>query len=361
MKNIKTFIVLFFAVVFVAALAAESFGYPLFLNKSRKFGAKDCTFCHVSPEGGPPWNERGQWLIAEKGRRGADAIDVEWLAEYKPGKKAEDKRPEDKRLEDKRPEDKNPAGTVAASTPAGSVEQDLLKLEREWLDAYTRRDVAAMERIEADDFMITFPDGAVKTKADEIASLKGAAPAGTPPIFMTADTRVRLYGDTAVLTGKVIQKGTYGEGPRKGQDYSFEHRYTDVYVKRNGRWQVVASHLTGIGRPSPTQTSSQVVDTPKPAPSTSAPPAAKVDPKILDAYVGQYDTPFGLLNVTKENDHLFGQPNNDTKEELIPESETVFNVPTVGVKITFVKDASGQVTHMNLNVNGQEAQAKKIK
>lgn len=342
MKNIKVLITFGFVVAFVAALAAESFGYPLFLNKARKFGAKDCTFCHVAPEGGPPWNERGQWLIEEKARRGADAIDVEWLAEYKPGKKSEDKKPEENK-----PAENKPAGMAATS----SVEQDLLKLEREWLDAYTRRDVAAMDRIEADDFMITFSDGSVRTKADEIAALKGPAPAGTPPVFMTADTKVRVYGDTAVLTGKVIMKGTQMDGANKGQEFTIEQRYTDTYVKRNGRWQVVASQLTGIGRPPRTQTSGQA----------APPPAAKVDPKNFDAYVGQYDTPFGPLNITKENNRLFGQPGSDTKEELIPESDTVFNVPTVGVKITFVKDASGQVTHMNLNVNGQEAQAKKVK
>jgi len=39
-----------------------------------------------NPEGGPPWNARGQWLIKEKERRGAEIVDVEWLAEYKPGK-----------------------------------------------------------------------------------------------------------------------------------------------------------------------------------------------------------------------------------------------------------------------------------
>ena len=353
MKNIKISIAVVFVVSIVAALAGEAFGYPLFLNKSRKFGAKDCTFCHVALEGGAPWNERGQWLIEEKARRGADAIDVEWLAEYKPGKKVEAKK-----AEDTKPADTKPADTVAASTQSGSVEQELLKLERDWLDAYTKRDVAAMERIEADDFMITFADGVMRTKADEIASLKGPAPAGTPPIFMTAETKVRLYGDTAVLTGKVIMKGTYAEGSKKGEEYNLQYRYTDVYVKRSGRWQVVASHLTGL--PSP-QTSSQVVDTPKPTPSTSAPTAAKVDPKVFDAYVGQYDTPFGLLSITKENDRLFGQPNNDTKEELIPESETVFNVPNVGVKIIFVKDESGQVTHMTLSMNGQETQAKKVK
>jgi hypothetical protein len=74
-----------FSAGLVAALAGQTFGYPPLLAKSKKFGAKDCTFCHVDPDGGPPWNERGQWLIKEKERRGADAVDVEWLANYKPG------------------------------------------------------------------------------------------------------------------------------------------------------------------------------------------------------------------------------------------------------------------------------------
>jgi hypothetical protein len=59
--------------------------YPPFLRKAQKFGAKDCTFCHTQPTGGEGWNERGNWLIAEKERRKADAVDVEWLADYKEG------------------------------------------------------------------------------------------------------------------------------------------------------------------------------------------------------------------------------------------------------------------------------------
>ena len=341
MKKIKIAIALAFIAATVAALAGQSFGYPLFLPKARKFGAKDCTFCHVAPEGGAPWNERGQWLIDEKMRRGAEAVDVDWLADYKPGKKAGDK--------------KSPSQPAPSTPPAqaGSVEQELLKLEGEWLDAYLKHDVAAMERIEADDFMITFPDGRVMTKADEIANLKKPAPAGPGPTFMTADTKVRIYGDTAILTGKFIQKGTYADGPRKGQDYNIQERYTDVYVKRNGRWQVVSSHLSALAPP-PAQL-------PSPSSSSAPPSAAKVDPKVYDAYVGQYDTPFGVLSITKEGDRLFGQPNGDTKEELIPESETTFNVPAVNVKVTFVKDPSGQVTHMTINQGGQEVQAKKIK
>jgi len=83
-KSVKVVVTLIFIAAMVAALAGQSLGYPPFLAKARKFGAKDCTFCHVDPEGGPPWNDRGKWLIKEKERRAAETVDVEWLADYKP-------------------------------------------------------------------------------------------------------------------------------------------------------------------------------------------------------------------------------------------------------------------------------------
>lgn len=62
--------------------------YPPFVKQSARFGAKDCTFCHTKPEGGEGWNKRGQWLMAEKDKRKADAVDVAWLSEF--GDKATD-------------------------------------------------------------------------------------------------------------------------------------------------------------------------------------------------------------------------------------------------------------------------------
>ena len=70
------------AVTLLIAFIGPAFttqAYPPFLRKAQKFGAKDCLFCHEKPEGGEGWNKRGQWLIAEKEKRKADAIDVEWL------------------------------------------------------------------------------------------------------------------------------------------------------------------------------------------------------------------------------------------------------------------------------------------
>jgi hypothetical protein len=88
------------AIVIVAGVVGSSFStkaYPPFLRKAQKFGAKDCKFCHTQPAGGEGWNERGQWLIAEKERRKADAVDVEWLVDYKEGAEKAEKKEEPKK------------------------------------------------------------------------------------------------------------------------------------------------------------------------------------------------------------------------------------------------------------------------
>ena len=103
----KKLIKLSIAIVVIAGVVGSSFSakaYPMFLRKAQKFGAKNCLFCHKNPEGGEGWNERGQWLIAEKERRKADAIDVEWLTDYKEGaeKTEEPKKDEPKKEEPKK-------------------------------------------------------------------------------------------------------------------------------------------------------------------------------------------------------------------------------------------------------------------
>jgi uncharacterized damage-inducible protein DinB len=70
-------------VMLSSALPAAS--YPPYVRQAAKFGAKDCLFCHTRAEGGEGWNELGKWLMDERDRRKADSIDVNWLADYKPG------------------------------------------------------------------------------------------------------------------------------------------------------------------------------------------------------------------------------------------------------------------------------------
>lgn len=119
--------------------------------------------------------------------------------------------------------------------------QEVQKLERAWLDAYEQHDAKAMETIVADDFTITFPDGSMQTKPQIMAGLRSPRPAdGRSMKFRTEEVQPRAYGDVVILVGIVVT-----EYQRDSKTVSeSRQRYTDTYVKRNGRWQVVASHLS---------------------------------------------------------------------------------------------------------------------
>ncbi|MDQ3799925.1 MAG: nuclear transport factor 2 family protein [Acidobacteriota bacterium] len=125
------------------------------------------------------------------------------------------------------------------------AEQEVRKLERAWLDAYERLDAKAMDAIVADDFTITFPDGSIQTKPQILNMLKAPRRPNQPQLrFYTEDVQSRVYGDTVILIGRVVT-----ERRQNGNLVKEENRYTDTYVKRGGRWQVVASHLSDVPKP----------------------------------------------------------------------------------------------------------------
>ena len=124
--------------------------------------------------------------------------------------------------------------------PLSLAEREVRKLERVWLDAYEQHDAVAMNRILADDFTLTFPDGGVQTKADILAQLKSQRESGSPsPKFSTEDVQSRAKGDTVTLAGRFIQRMQ-----RAGQTRTMQMRYNDTYAKRQGRWQVIDSKLS---------------------------------------------------------------------------------------------------------------------
>jgi uncharacterized protein (TIGR02246 family) len=122
------------------------------------------------------------------------------------------------------------------------AEEEVRRLERQWLDAYEQNNAEAMDRIVADDFTITFPNGAIQTKPQLMAMIKAPRRASQPRMkFSTQDVQSRAYGDTVILIGRVIT-----EYERDGKAFKEQSRYTDTYVRRDGRWQVVASHLSNV-------------------------------------------------------------------------------------------------------------------
>ena len=124
---------------------------------------------------------------------------------------------------------------------SANTEQAIRQLISQLTNALMKSDTAALDRLWADDYSFTNPSGVVQTKAQRLAELKSGDLKFES--FSTDDVQVRVYGDTAVVTSRATLKGR-----RQGQDIGGQTRGTSVYVKRQGRWQLVAGQATSIAQ-----------------------------------------------------------------------------------------------------------------
>jgi ketosteroid isomerase-like protein len=129
------------------------------------------------------------------------------------------------------------AGRQASKT--NSVEDQIKKYEQDWAQAVVKEGAASVDQYEADDIITTDPAGRVTDKAQDRTDLSSRDYKIQSEVLR--DLRVHVYGNLAVAAATNEMKGTY-----KGQDVSGKYRLTDTWVKRNGKWQVVASQYTKI-------------------------------------------------------------------------------------------------------------------
>lgn len=140
--------------------------------------------------------------------------------------------------------------TCSAQTPnkkdtkQSKIEAELMQLERDIGQANINRDKAFFERVEADEFIFTDSGGGITTKAEDVASLD--KPPGEYKLvsYEVDEMKVAIYGNTAVVTGRTT---TVSRG--KDREVTGKSRFTDVFVKRDGRWQLVAGHSSRIREP----------------------------------------------------------------------------------------------------------------
>jgi len=119
---------------------------------------------------------------------------------------------------------------------AEAVEQ-IKQLEDARNQAILKGDAAAIERMTSDDYTFITLKGELRTKAEIV---KGFASGAFKYQFRTiSDLSIRVYGDTAVVTGRSVQKGV-----ENGKDYSGDYWFTRVYVRQNGAWMTVALQTT---------------------------------------------------------------------------------------------------------------------
>jgi ketosteroid isomerase-like protein len=127
------------------------------------------------------------------------------------------------------------AAVFSAPQQKPELASKILALENKWNEAYKQGDVTTMNSLLADDFIITVEDGATFSKAGYIAH--SADSDNHVLISEMSDLKVRMHGNTAVVTGAYHEKGI-----SNGKPYEYHDRLTDVWMMIDGRWQVIASH-----------------------------------------------------------------------------------------------------------------------
>ncbi len=127
------------------------------------------------------------------------------------------------------------ASPSAAAESAADIEKALTQMERDWIEASKNKDKTKLEGILADDWVAISWDGKSYTKAESIAA---SLATDTQLDSYTLDPlKVRVFGDVGIVTGGNIEKSRF-----KGKETSGHYAWTDVFTKRNGRWQAVSSH-----------------------------------------------------------------------------------------------------------------------
>lgn len=122
--------------------------------------------------------------------------------------------------------------SFARALASADAEAELLKANQQYDEAIMRGDAAALDRIFADDFIYTNPKCEVIGKKDQIAALSSGA--GNLEGAKSDDVRIRIYGETAVMTGRFTATEQRAE-----KTTAIEERYTAVWVRKDGRWQLV--------------------------------------------------------------------------------------------------------------------------
>jgi ketosteroid isomerase-like protein len=110
-------------------------------------------------------------------------------------------------------------------------------LELRWTDSYRMRQVDILSSLLADDFVITVENGSTYGKTGYISH--SAESSIHVDVAEMSDIKVRMHGNAAVVTGAYHERGD-----EDGKHYDYHDRFTDVWMKNDGKWQVIASHYS---------------------------------------------------------------------------------------------------------------------
>ena len=129
---------------------------------------------------------------------------------------------------------------TSVAKPDDSVDvQELKRLEKVWNDAYVRAEADALEQLCADDLVVTMTDMVVLNKRSSIAILRSGKVKFER--YETSDLGIHVYDRAAVVTGRLQRTRSV-----QGREVNDEWRFTKVYIRRGGKWLVVAWHASTV-------------------------------------------------------------------------------------------------------------------
>ena len=127
----------------------------------------------------------------------------------------------------------------ARRPPGRSVDQVIRQVDHERIQAQIRADAATLDHIYADDFIGIGPSGTVRAKTQVLADFTSGDLKFQS--ITTDDVQVRVYGNTAVETGRSTMIGQ-----DKGKAVPPDNRFTRVWIKLQGRWRLVSNHYSSL-------------------------------------------------------------------------------------------------------------------
>lgn len=125
------------------------------------------------------------------------------------------------------------------ATVMSNIERELRDLDRGWVAAYLQGDTELFDRIWIEGFIFTFPFGQFTNKTQEIANIRSGEL--TFDSLSTDNTKVKVYGRTAVMAGRLTMKGRY-----RDRDIGGQYSYTNVLGRQHECWRIVASHAAHL-------------------------------------------------------------------------------------------------------------------
>ena len=228
--------------------------------------------------------------------------------------------------------------------------QDLTGVVGQRMDAYSHGNKQEYASFLADEYLSTDWLGGVMFKSQAVQWLPDPSAEGRF-VFHIDEVQVRACGGTAVISFRVARdekrEGDTATVVINGQTSSspFHYRQTDVFTRRGERWELIAAHTTEI-----------------PVERT----AVRVDPRTLDAYVGQYELGNGMfISVTTDGGKLYsqrtGRPRHELLPEVLPGSEERFFVAGDPGSYIFRKDEQGRIGYWVYRNVGGETAARRIR